>query len=132
MLRLLNRYKKLIKFMVVGGSGAILSMSLMYIFTSLLNIYYMVSYPMVFATVVCFNYYLNNKWTFIGYKSNGLMIFFAGRIVTLLINEGVLYVIVSILGIHYLIGTIVAILVSVSLNYKFSRSKVWKELKVIL
>lgn len=120
---------KFIRFCIVGGSGAVLSLLLMYIGVDILEIHYMVNYFMVFMIVVAFNYVLNKSWTFYEYKSSGIVSFYIGRIGTLIINECILYLMVSILDIQYLMSTIVAISISMMLNYKYSRSKVWKNLK---
>jgi putative flippase GtrA len=121
---------KLFKFMVVGGIGAILSLGLMYLFTTVLGLFYLISYFITFMIVVAFNYTLNSLWTFKGYKSKGVIMFYAGRMGTLALNEAILFLMVSILGWPYLLATAIAILISVSLNYSFSRRFVWQNLKV--
>ena len=116
---------RIVKFMIVGGSGAVLSLSLMFLFTELAGIFYLLSYFMTFIVAVTYNYILNSKWTFKDIHSRGAAYFVGGRVVTLGINEFILFVIVGRLGGHYLIGTFTAIMVSFALNYIYNRRFVW-------
>ncbi len=127
----MRKYTRLLKFCAVGGSGAVLSLALMYIGVGMLGIHYLLNYAITFAIVVAFNYSLNRIWTFSDYKSRGILWFYVGRLGTLFINEVILYLLVDVAGVQYILSTIVAIMVSVVLNYQYSRRKVWTESKAI-
>ncbi len=70
--RCIFKYSQLLKYMIVGGSGALLSLTILYILTNLVGLHYLVSYMFAFIIVVCSNYLLNTFWTFKGRKNYGI------------------------------------------------------------
>jgi len=115
-----------IKFGIVGGSGAVLKLALMYLLTDILGIYYIISYLMSFSVVVTHNYVRNSRWTF---KQSGMPLgwakYAAVSAFTVTINTGVIYLLTDALGLWYMFSTAIAILIAFSINYSLSRRWVW-------
>lgn len=115
-----------IKFGIVGGSGAVLKLVLMYLLTDILGIYYIISYLMSFSVVVAHNYVWNSRWTF---KQSGMPLglakYAAVSAFTVTINTGVIYLLTDALGLWYMFSTAIAILIAFSINYFLSRRWVW-------
>lgn len=129
----LNNLPRVVKFGMVGAFGAVLKISLMYLFTSVFGVFYLVSYAIVFGASVLSNFTLNSLWTFNttfhdkGWRmvANGLMRYSGIAAITLLINEAVVYTSTGVFGYHYIIGTIAAVFVAFLFNFTMSKRFVW-------
>jgi len=64
MKKVIAHYQKPIKFMLVGGSGALLQLALLYLFTDIIGVWYIASSIMAIGVAMVWNYLLNNYWTF--------------------------------------------------------------------
>ena len=95
-----NRMKyQLLKFMCVGGSGTVLSILLLYIFTDLVGLHYILSYTISFITVVCSNYILNTLWTFKDkFNKQGLARYTGISFVTFLFRQALLVLFTEVFG----------------------------------
>jgi dolichol-phosphate mannosyltransferase len=130
LVKLLNKLLKikLIRFALVGGSGTILNLGMLFILTDLVKLAPAVSYVVVFVIVVSSNYYLNSIWTFKGKLNYMSLIRYAIiSLGTLLINEGILYLMTYRLGLWYMFSACIGILVAFMINYTLSRRLVWKK-----
>ena len=133
MINLLNRLPHIIKFGMVGAFGALLKIGTMYIMTSVIGVFYLFSYAMVYCLSVVSNFTLNTLFTFGGtFQNRGIEVVWRGlrrysgiALVTLAINECVVYFFTHVLGYHYLVGTVAAVGVAFLFNFTMSKRYVW-------
>ena len=59
-----STFHKFGKFIIVGGSGAILQMTITYLFTEFLGFHYLISLGVAIGGVTIWNFIWNLKWTF--------------------------------------------------------------------
>lgn len=119
--------KEFFKFCVVGAVGTIINLSILYILTEKLFVYYLTSAIFSFMIAMTSNFVLNKVWTFgenikveIGkkYLQFGLI-----SILALLINLLFLYVFTEIWGIYYMISQVLSIGIALIIN--FIGNKIW-------
>lgn len=119
--------KQFIKFGTVGVSNTLVNLAVLYFLTSILGIYYLVSAVAAFLVANFNSFLLNKRWTF---KEKIKHHFFSKYIKflsvslgSLVVNLAALYLFTSILGIYYLISQIIAIGISLIIN--FTGNKIW-------
>lgn len=99
---------QIVRFATVGATSAIIDFGVLYLLTSHLGVYYLLSATISFVLAATYNFSLNRNWTF---RSNGsrrrqLPIFFSLAIMGILINNGIMYLGVDHFGIHYLLAKV--------------------------
>jgi len=115
------------RFALVGILGTLINLSILYIFTEFIGIYYLVSAIIAFFVAVTHNFILNKIWTF-KEKINHLFTkkyiqFFIVSIFSLVINLIFLYIFTEFLSIYYMISQALAIGISFIAN--FIGNKIW-------
>jgi dolichol-phosphate mannosyltransferase len=122
-----NVIKEFVKFGIVGGIGTLINITILYLLTEKVGVYYMISAIISFIFAMSNNFILNKIWTFkenvklgIGkkYLQFGLV-----SISALLVNLLFLYIFTEILGIYYIISQILAIGIALIIN--FIGNKIW-------
>lgn len=66
---LVRRYAQVIKFLIAGGTAFVLHISLLYLFTEVFGVYYLLSNGMAFAISFGVSFSLQKFWTF---KNNSM------------------------------------------------------------
>jgi dolichol-phosphate mannosyltransferase len=115
------------KFAIIGVINTLINLLCLYVFTEFFHIYYLISAVMAFLFAVTNSFILNKIWTFkekISYNSKTKYIkFMIISIIALMINLLVLYILTDIFHIYYLISQIIAIVLSLWIN--FFGNKIW-------
>ncbi len=122
-LKLIYKNKLFIKYVIVGGTGAIVDFAVLYFLTDFFQIYYLISATISFILSGTLNYYLNRKWTFRskGKKRRQLPVFFIIALIGLSINNFIMYVLVEKFAFWYIYAKIVA--TGVVLIWNFTGNK---------
>lgn len=120
-------YREFFKYALVGVTGTVINLLFLYIFTSVLGIYYLLSATFSFIIAVTNNYFLNKVWTF-GEKIRHKVFtkwgkFLAISIIGLGVNLIFLFFFTSVLGIYYLVSQVFAIILATIVN--FLGNKFW-------
>jgi len=108
MINLLLKYKRIIKYLIAGGTAAFVDLGLLYFFTDILEIWYLISASLAFIIAFFVSFFLQKFWTFrdrdkeIMYKQMGLYLVVA--IVNLLINAALMYIFVDGFKIWYMLA----------------------------
>ena len=120
--------KKLIKFCIVGGSGTLIGLGVLYFGTHVLGWFYLISYALSFVISVISNYTLNTLWTFKGSSlSYSACLRYAGTsLFTLGISTLMMYVLTSVFGIWYMFSSVIVTVCVFPINYLLSRMLVWR------
>lgn len=124
---------RFLKFCIVGGSGILVNMSLLWFFTEKLGAYYIISSMISIETSIITNFFFNDTWTWKSVTSNGIrerlwrglqfnLICALGAIINMII----LYSLTEFLNIYYLISNIIGITVVVFWNFYVNDKVTWK------
>ena len=126
------KYRRIIKFMTVGASGAIVKLSLLLGIVELTGLHYLAAYPLAFFAATANNYFWNSHWTFKEKHSDikGYFKYCGVSLFTLGINELTLFVLSTLIGIWYIYAAIVGIGIAFIFNFTLSRSHVWNSAKI--
>jgi dolichol-phosphate mannosyltransferase len=127
-------WKRFIKFCIVGGSGVIVNMGVLYALTELLSVEYKISSIFAIQTAIITNFAFNNAWTFNkSTNKSPLLIKFAKfeaiSIVGAVINWGVLVGLTELAGIYYILSNLIGIIIATVWNYTMNVFYTWKNEK---
>ena len=131
--QLYNRYREQFWYLVVGGLTTVVDFVVYYLLSAVTPLHYLVIYWIAWAVSVLFAFFPNRNLVFRNTGNEGLLRQFAefvsSRIATLLIGEGLLFLLV---GICHLpdgwMKPVVQVLI-VILNYLFSKLFVFRQTK---
>ena len=127
--------RRFIKFCLVGSSGVLVNMGLLWLFTELVGLFYLVSAAIAIETSIINNFFLNDIWTFRDRRTPGK----AARLMRLLkfnlvsaagigINMGVLWACTEGLGIYYLLSNLCGIAAAMLWNFIANLSWTWRRI----
>ncbi|MCA9378812.1 GtrA family protein, partial [Candidatus Dojkabacteria bacterium] len=115
------------KFALVGASGTLLNLAIVYLLTSRLEMHYILSAVIAFIVAMSSNFILNSLWTFRGSlerrAGTRYLQFALVSVLTLVINLLVLAFLTEILGLYYLLSQLIGI--GIGLIFNFVGNKVW-------
>jgi len=117
---------RIIKFAMVGASGTVLGLSVLYTLAEVASLHYMIAYPMSFVVALTSNYILNCLWTF---KQNrgirGWLKYVVACTPAFAVNMVLMYVLTDISGLWYMLTAVILVLVAFMVNYALSTRFVW-------
>jgi dolichol-phosphate mannosyltransferase len=113
---------RILKFGVVGGSGVVVNMGLLYVLTAYANIDYMIASIVAIETSIITNFLLNNYWTWQNQpdKTFSLKIVqyhISVGIAAILANWLLLVFLTEVVGIYYMISNLIGIAAGTTLNF---------------
>ena len=121
---------KLLKFLLVGASGVVVNTALLYALYQLASLPLLVASPLAVEASIFNNFIWNDRWTFLGSGRDKLRRFCRFNLVSLgglAITTGVLYVLVTLLGVHYLFANLAGISLATLWNFMLSFLWTWRE-----
>jgi len=124
--------KRLFKFLTVGASGTVISLTTLWLLTDLAGWHYLLSYLVAFVLAVSNNYLWNSLWTFNDKQAHftGLGKYTLVSLGTLGLREAMLYLFTDIWGIWYMASGVLVIALGCLINFILSRKFVWNEPKL--
>lgn len=113
---------RFLKFAIVGGSGVIVNMGLLFILSDFFHIYYILSSIIAIETSIILNFILNDIWTWADRKKKSFIHRFiqyhvAVGITAILVNWILLILLTEIFGLYYLISNLIGIGAGTLANY---------------
>ncbi len=124
--------KRLFKFLLVGGSGVLVNMGLLWILTESFGLFYVLSGAVSIETSILTNFVLNDLWTFRGRNNTGNNIVLRALKYNLVcgvgagLNLGILTLLTQGFGVHYLISNLFGIATAALWNYGGSIKWAWR------
>ena len=120
----------MLKFAVVGVSGAGVNTFFLWCFTEVVRIHYMISSPMAVELAVISNFLFNNFWTFRGADSPAsfrtrMLRFHITSAGGFVINYTFLVGLTELAGLHYLVSNMIGILAAFLWNYVVNVKWTW-------
>jgi dolichol-phosphate mannosyltransferase len=126
-----KKLEEFIKFAIVGGSGVLVNMGLLFILTRFLSVRLEIASPIAIEVSILSNFTLNNLWTF--KKRNTHVPFwtrlFRYHLVTGLagiVNYLVLLLLVNNFGLHDLLSNLIGILIGTIITYSLNSLWTWR------
>jgi dolichol-phosphate mannosyltransferase len=126
-----KRLEELIKFGIVGGSGVLVNMGLLFVLTRYLSVRLEIASVIAIETSILSNFFLNNLWTFS--KRDTHVPFwvrlFRYHLVTGLagiVNYLVLLLLVKTLGLHDMLSNLIGIAIGTIINYSLNSLWTWR------
>lgn len=124
---------RLFKFAIIGGIGATLNTSLLYVFTESLGLYYLVSSILAVEIAIVFQFTLNDFWTFRDRRSNSIKIFIwrlvksnVWRTFGMAVNVSILFILTEFFGVYYIVSNFAGIFCAFLINYFLENKLTWK------
>ncbi len=125
-----KKLEEFIKFAIVGGSGVLVNMGLLFILTRFLSVRLEIASPIAIEVSILTNFTLNNLWTF--KKRNTHVPFwtrlFRYHLVTGLagiVNYLVLLLLVNNFGLHDMLSNLIGILIGTAITYSLNSLWTW-------
>ena len=120
-----NLLLQFFRYIFVGGTAFVIDFGLLYVFTTYLGIYYLISAVLSFLISVLVNYVMSTKWVFNQDKINNKLVefnlFILISTIGLVFTEIILYLLTDICGIYYMISKIIASILVLFWNFSARR-----------
>jgi dolichol-phosphate mannosyltransferase len=124
---------RILRFALVGISGIVVNMGILWWLTELAGIYYLYSSAVAIETSIITNFLLNDFWTFggetrhrMGRRFHRFLSFQLVSLGGLVVNMAVLFIGKEIFGIYYLAANLLGILAAFVWNYVVNRNVTWR------
>ena len=129
--KLYIKYKEIINYLIAGFLTLIVSISSYALLTKILHIHYIISNIVSWIIAVLFAYYVNRKFVFGSTstkkeKTKEIINFFKYRILSLIIETILMYLLVDIISINDLVSKVIVQIIVIILNYIFSKFLIFK------
>jgi dolichol-phosphate mannosyltransferase len=126
-----KRLEELIKFGIVGGSGVLVNMGLLFILTRYLSVRLEIASAIAIEVSILSNFFLNNLWTF---KKRDTHVPFWSRLLRYhlvtglagVVNYLVLLLLVKTLGWHDMLSNLIGIAIGTIINYTLNSLWTWR------
>lgn len=120
----------ILRFSGVGLIGVGVNSAVLWLLTERLHLHYLLSSALATETAILSNFVLNHCWTFASWRDDEsvaakLVKFNAIALGGLAITVGVLFLLTTLFGVHYMLGNLLAIAVAALWNYKANRTWTW-------
>jgi putative flippase GtrA len=130
--KIIEKFTKMIQFGTVGGSMLILNVVILYILTSFLGIYYIISAILASSFLTGLSFYFNENWTFSSIKNHKhkkmrhrmvsyYLISFSGIILNIII----LFLLTDYGNVYYLFSSIIASFLVFLLRFNLNEKITW-------
>jgi dolichol-phosphate mannosyltransferase len=117
------------KFLVVGCAGLIVNDAALYTFYQLLRLPLIVASTLAVTFAIGNNFILNDRWTFKGYRDGAFGRAFVRFVVvsigSLAINTVALWLLVTFLGLHFLLANVLGTGLGSASNFAANSSWTW-------
>jgi dolichol-phosphate mannosyltransferase len=127
----LYKYKTFIRFGLIGLSGTLIHFALLYTFTDIAGIWYILSAIMAIVLTSTWNYFWNHKYTFKDRQISNHLLGWAKYQVLSGITDGgylgLLALFTEVFGIWYLASALIAILLIYPVKFAVASSLIWSK-----
>lgn len=128
-----EKYREVILYIFFGGLAFLISISTFALFHMLFNINELIANVISWIITVLFAFFTNRIWvfeastkTYIEFIAQ-LGTFFGGRVITLIIEEAILFIFITLLNLNSMMIKIFAQVIIIVLNYIISKHIIFKK-----
>ena len=121
----------MVKFAIVGAMGTLVNLLVLYSFTEVFNIYYIISAIIAFIVAGLHNYILDKIWAF---KENieekmvsKYFQFLIISSISLIVNLSILFILVEFYGIWYIFAEVLAIMGGFLINFSGNKMRTFRK-----
>lgn len=128
-----KKHKEALLYLFFGGLAFVVSISTFGVFNVTMNINELLANILSWIITVLFAFFTNRIWVFdsktdtVNEFIKQMVAFFGGRVVTLVIEEAILLVFITIMGLNSMLIKIIAQVVVIVLNYIISKLWIFKK-----
>ncbi len=130
--RFLVSRARIVKFVITGGLASFVHIATLVFFTEVLGVWYGVATTVGFGAGFGVSFTLQKYWTFQETSRARLpgqaFAFFALQMTNLVINGGLMYVLVDMVGLYYVLAQVVVLAVLAVFTYLVSRSYIFNRI----
>ncbi len=126
LLNLAKKFQIYIKYVIAGGTAAIVNIAFLYLFTDIIGIYYLISTTIAFIIAYFVSFYLQKFWTFRDNSKDQLArqmsVYFIVGLANLAVNDAGMYILVDWVKLYHILAQIIMgalIAISSFLIYKY-------------
>lgn len=117
-------------FALVGLSGILINLLILFGATDIFRIHYLVSAGIATIGSTLWNFVLTETWVYrISNKKQGLFrrlgLFFTMNLIALSLRTPILYILTTILGIHYMLSNLISLMVMTVSRFMLSDNLIW-------
>jgi dolichol-phosphate mannosyltransferase len=120
--------RRFLKFCLVGGAGVVVNMGMLYLFTDIVGLYYLLSSIIAIEIAILNNFFWNDIWTWRDRRKRGGVQFFkrlikyniSANFSSFVGNIVTLWILTSIFGWYYMYANLVGIMIGVVLNFSLN------------
>ena len=125
-----SSFFRLAGFALVGASGILVNSLVLYLVTTKLNIYYLLSTAIATAASTVWNFILTEAWVYrASQNSQGrlrrLALFSIMNVAALALRSPVIYLLTSLLSIHYVISNLITLVLLTGIRFLTADSVIW-------
>ena len=133
--KLFEKYREILLYLIFGGLTTLVSIASFWLFCHPLGMNVLIANVLSWVLAVAFAYFTNARWVFrarpagAGERLRQMLGFYAGRLATLGVEEGLLLVFVTWLRCNEMAIKVAAQVVVIVLNYLISKLVVFRKKK---
>ena len=132
LMRASGEARRFLKFCLVGASGVVVNLGLLWVLTEIAGLFYLVSAAFSIEASILSNFTLNELWTFRDRVASGRGIL--GRmarfnlicVAGIVINLAILVALTELLGVYYMISALFGVAAATLWNYVLSAMWTWR------
>ena len=124
---------RFLKFCLVGFSGVIINLGLLYIFVELFNIQKVIAFTASILISILTNYFFNSRFTYRDNRSESkreslkrLGYYYTFAVLTMFVNLAIYHELINNFNVHYLLAGFMGIIITVLLNFILVTKIIWK------
>jgi dolichol-phosphate mannosyltransferase len=106
------KHRAVFKYITAGGTAAFVNLSVLYVLTDIVGIWYVISAVAAFSVALIVSFVFQKFWTFEDYSRQGVhnqaVLYLVVALTNLLINTTLIFFFVEYLGFHYIFGQILS------------------------
>jgi putative flippase GtrA len=126
-----KKYKEPILYIIFGVLTTAVSIAVFWFFTEIIVFDELIANIISWIIAVLFAFLTNRKWVFAANKNQNFFIqavkFYSGRLITLLIEEVIIFIFITLLSLNSLMVKIAAQFIVIVLNYVISKLYIFKK-----
>lgn len=131
MIELVRRYQMIVRYVIAGGSGAVVGLAISYVATDIFGLWYLASVVLSFTLAFIISFLMQKFWAFRDKRTDGmhgqLLLYLVVLVINMLINTSFIYFLVEHGNQHYLIAQIISGAVIALWSFFLYRYLIFKE-----